>query len=148
MEYLSDRLIEPDDYYEIFAWDKLTTKSQNTLQRAIQRSNVARSSELNGFSFDLLSKISIEDLNDARFVGPARAEELIYELKTLFEQLNSKKDIDAAASSTSQIISVSSLHILAKLTVDEDLEKYLESCLLYTSPSPRDRQKSRMPSSA
>ena len=25
---------------------------------------------------------------------------------------------------------------------------YLESCLLYTSPSPRDRQKSRMPSSA
>ena len=24
----------------------------------------------------------------------------------------------------------------------------LESCLLYTSPSPRDRQKSRMPSSA
>jgi RNA polymerase sigma factor (sigma-70 family) len=126
MEYLSDRLIEPDDYYEIFAWDKLTTKSQNTLQRAIQRSNVTRSSELNGFSFDLLSKISIEDLNDARFVGPARAEELIYELKTLFEQLSSKKDLDAAASSTSQIISVSSLQILAKLTVDDDLEKYLE----------------------
>ena len=30
---------------------------------------------------------------------------------------------------------------------NEDLEK-LYSCLLYTSPSPRDRQKSRMPSSA
>ena len=27
-------------------------------------------------------------------------------------------------------------------------EKYLNDCLLYTSPSPRDRQKSRMPSSA
>ena len=26
--------------------------------------------------------------------------------------------------------------------------KILQSCLLYTSPSPRDRQKSRMPSSA
>ena len=26
--------------------------------------------------------------------------------------------------------------------------KHPESCLLYTSPSPRDRQKSRMPSSA
>ena len=25
---------------------------------------------------------------------------------------------------------------------------YIHSCLLYTSPSPRDRQKSRMPSSA
>ena len=29
----------------------------------------------------------------------------------------------------------------------EDLEKALD-CLLYTSPSPRDRQRSRMPSSA
>ena len=32
----------------------------------------------------------------------------------------------------------------------EDVHKMAESnnCLLYTSPSPRDRQKSRMPSSA
>ena len=30
-----------------------------------------------------------------------------------------------------------------------DIQKaILEGCLLYTSPSPRDRQKSRMPSSA
>ena len=28
------------------------------------------------------------------------------------------------------------------------LEDWSEGCLLYTSPSPRDRQKSRMPSSA
>jgi len=28
------------------------------------------------------------------------------------------------------------------------LLEQLKSCLLYTSPSPRDRQKSRMPSSA
>ena len=31
---------------------------------------------------------------------------------------------------------------------DPSAPKYLETCLLYTSPSPRDRQKSRMPSSA
>ena len=31
---------------------------------------------------------------------------------------------------------------------DERLKENLEPCLLYTSPSPRDRQKSRMPSSA
>ena len=29
-----------------------------------------------------------------------------------------------------------------------DLDKLYNVCLLYTSPSPRDRQKSRMPSSA
>ena len=28
------------------------------------------------------------------------------------------------------------------------MQEELKSCLLYTSPSPRDRQKSRMPSSA
>ena len=126
MDNLSDRLTEPDDLYEVLAWDQLTTKSQNTLQRAIQRTGVSRISELSGFSFDLLSKISVEDLNDARFVGPARAEELMQELIILFENLNSSKDLKSAASSTSQIISVSSLQILAKLTVEEDLDKYLQ----------------------
>ena len=29
-----------------------------------------------------------------------------------------------------------------------ELKTYIYTCLLYTSPSPRDRQKSRMPSSA
>ena len=30
----------------------------------------------------------------------------------------------------------------------DNAEAYANGCLLYTSPSPRDRQKSRMPSSA
>ena len=34
------------------------------------------------------------------------------------------------------------------LFVEEDVELQINPCLLYTSPSPRDRQKSRMPSSA
>ena len=33
-------------------------------------------------------------------------------------------------------------------TVATPLEQEINGCLLYTSPSPRDRQKSRMPSSA
>ena len=32
--------------------------------------------------------------------------------------------------------------------IEESGKNLLEGCLLYTSPSPRDRQKSRMPSSA
>ena len=31
---------------------------------------------------------------------------------------------------------------------DEEVEEQPEDCLLYTSPSPRDRTRSRMPSSA
>ena len=35
-----------------------------------------------------------------------------------------------------------------KILVDCDADAIIYFCLLYTSPSPRDRQKSRMPSSA
>ena len=34
------------------------------------------------------------------------------------------------------------------LDADDQIKELYKSCLLYTSPSPRDRQKSRMPSSA
>ena len=36
----------------------------------------------------------------------------------------------------------------AKLLLEQMAVNGLESCLLYTSPSPRDRTRSRMPSSA
>ena len=38
--------------------------------------------------------------------------------------------------------------VLAALQTDLVKYRQTKSCLLYTSPSPRDRQKSRMPSSA
>ena len=37
---------------------------------------------------------------------------------------------------------------LAVVIVGDDPASHVYVCLLYTSPSPRDRQKSRMPSSA
>ena len=40
------------------------------------------------------------------------------------------------------------LEDLAQLKTQNTFETHLDICLLYTSPSPRDRQKSRMPSSA
>jgi hypothetical protein len=88
IEYLSDHLKEPDDFFEVLPWDKLTTKSQFALQRAIERSDILRTTDLDGFNFDLLSRISIEDLNDARFIGPARAKLLIQELVSVFEGFN------------------------------------------------------------
>ena len=35
-----------------------------------------------------------------------------------------------------------------KPTISEILDQQVKACLLYTSPSPRDRTRSRMPSSA
>ena len=39
-------------------------------------------------------------------------------------------------------------HLLLALLDNSDAQDLLSSCLLYTSPSPRDRTRSRMPSSA
>lgn len=125
MEYISDRVLEPDDFYEVYAWNELSTKSQNTLHRAIERSDVWRTSDLAGFSFDLLSKISIEDLHDARFIGPARAEELIQELADFFLSLRTRKDLDPRVNISSKIINSSSRNVLEKLTVEPDLNIYL-----------------------
>ena len=38
--------------------------------------------------------------------------------------------------------------VKAKIEAIKELHSKFKDCLLYTSPSPRDRQKSRMPSSA
>ena len=51
-----------------------------------------------------------------------------------------------------QLITANTRQVLSS-EIAEDMKKFLseiadETCLLYTSPSPRDRQKSRMPSSA
>ena len=38
--------------------------------------------------------------------------------------------------------------VRADVTVQDDVDRLFQDCLLYTSPSPRDRTRSRMPSSA
>ena len=38
--------------------------------------------------------------------------------------------------------------LIGAMIISRAIQAPLKSCLLYTSPSPRDRQKSRMPSSA
>ena len=40
------------------------------------------------------------------------------------------------------------LVVLARTTAPERTQRHAEACLLYTSPSPRDMRRSRMPSSA
>ena len=40
------------------------------------------------------------------------------------------------------------LQHLTKTALEEDRDMYFKGCLLYTSPSPRDVEESRMPSSA
>jgi len=126
MEYLSDCLIEPEDSKKIFHWDTLSIKSQRTLKRAIEKSDARNTSQLAGFSFNLLRGISLEDLNNARYVGSVRTEELLQELKFLFDNPRLNNNLDPENSTLTQTISVSSSQTLLKLIVEEDLDKYVK----------------------
>ena len=72
---------------------------------------------------------------------------------SLFYVWSTDKDI-RFQSSTGGLLNGLSLYLLETKKVDfilhtaGDPDHPMRSCLLYTSPSPRDRQKSRMPSSA
>ena len=68
------------------------------------------------------------------FIGGVTYDNYVHDLNTLLQQLRL---------STHARVVMANLPDLTRLPAFEN-----ESCLLYTSPSPRDRQKSRMPSSA
>ena len=53
-----------------------------------------------------------------------------------------------SAGAQSQIEMQDALDQIENLTISTNLSMYYTNCLLYTSPSPRDRTRSRMPSSA
>ena len=61
--------------------------------------------------------------------------------------MTTQKEIDQAANNYNKTKDVKYKDLWYKL-VKEFANDGLNTCLLYTSPSPRDRQKSRMPSSA
>ena len=83
-------------------------------------------------------------------------ERTIYSVKRLMGK--SYNDLSQMKSSTGYKILETDQDELVKIKIDErfftpielssSILKELKTCLLYTSPSPRDRQKSRMPSSA
>ena len=54
----------------------------------------------------------------------------------------------AASDDLSQTVDYGSLAVSVKAAVENDPVDLIETCLLYTSPSPRDGLLSRMPSSA
>ena len=71
---------------------------------------------------------------------------------TVVEFKNRATDCSFLARITTRRVHRDFVTMLRKETIQaclpEDLQRAVNTCLLYTSPSPRDRQKSRMPSSA
>ena len=76
---------------------------------------------------------------------------LVFQRQNLFPHLSSRQNIEFAekrVNPTLDNLNVDS--VIDNLEIEHLLNKYPAqmSCLLYTSPSPRDRTRSRMPSSA
>ena len=100
----------------------------------------------------------------AEWCGPCRAvgpilEEISNEYGTKLKIVKLNTDEEASIAMKYGISSIPTMNVFVngevvktivgakpKPALLKDLESYI--CLLYTSPSPRDRQKSRMPSSA
>ena len=105
----------------------------------------AKNIDLSGFLNDLLKKDAILVINKSDLLKEKLDSEISkfnYVLISLKENLNIDK-----------LISKIKNHLENKFISEEDIlitrERHRQHllCLLYTSPSPRDRQKSRMPSS-
>ena len=86
------------------------------------------------------------------YVLDVRIEKLQTEIETL-ERINNNIDeqmhakIDETIAAMRMVIDEQLEMLMEEVMMEVDLSQ-LDSCLLYTSPSPRDRTRSRMPSSA
>ena len=77
--------------------------------------------------------------HDNDFIG------MIAQMDEFNETVNAA--IDFAESRDDTLVLVTSDHETGGLLIEQDNKRY-QACLLYTSPSPRDVEESRMPSSA
>ena len=97
---------------------------------------------------------------DAPFAAAALASKVTYrdwQTQPTIQPIETNKGISVARSRLGGLLNrplydLDRLDLSATSTLQGELQtqvtEYLKHCLLYTSPSPRDRQKSRMPSSA
>ena len=89
-------------------------------------------------SFDIVSKIDNTAVENA-LAGVTREMQVRYDFK----------GSSCEVSRTDEAILIKADDELKRRQVEELIVTHLtRNCLLYTSPSPRDRQKTRMPSSA
>ena len=68
-------------------------------------------------------------------------------MENIKSETTGQKRIDTIATDIKKLVSGISNGKPAKVT-EENMDRFLKNCLLYTSPSPRDLSTSRMPSSA
>jgi DNA-directed RNA polymerase specialized sigma subunit len=127
---ISDLLPEPSNKSKVYGWNNLSTRNSNTLKRAIERSDSNQGRFLFGFSFELLSLITIDNLLDARNTGSVKAQDLIDELVEIFENIIDEEknieDEDIAPESTEDQSSVIEIlrNFISKMGNSDDKDNH------------------------
>ena len=88
-----------------------------------------------------------DDSETLKWIFPGQDQELV-SVHPLKNNTGEIKGIYVEAVAKSSEVKASGYHLSSIYLVSADGSVLKKVCLLYTSPSPRDRQKSRMPSSA
>jgi DNA-directed RNA polymerase sigma subunit (sigma70/sigma32) len=132
----------PEDIYRIFPWNRLSYKSQTTLRWSMSRAGIDFEPYKHGFNFDLLMKLTLDDLKDTKHVGKKRAQELIDELSDFFTESMHHQDETAQTflehSPILQNCLETSLKVLAFITVEEKLNEYLARISKFKNTSELD----------
>ena len=125
---LAGQVIQPEDIYYLVPWSSLSNKSLSVLRRTMVSAMIEIDPYINGFNFDLLSRITMDNLRDTRTVGEKRAQELIDELNKIFSMPlvipNSTIETFLDESSILDYALNTSLNILAYISVEESLNAY------------------------
>ena len=138
---------ERDEENDPIVWNRSTSEVRCSIKRGKLKRRVKKYSlfldEINRFSDGVLdSLLSVLEEKVAFLRGKA------YRLPVVVLMTMNPPGYDATARNLSPPLAARISRSYQLYTPDIDTLTYLIICLLYTSPSPRDRQKSRMPSSA
>ena len=125
---LAEHLAQPVDIHILVRWNNLSQKSQTTLRWAIARAGINFQNYISGFNFELLTRLTLQDLRDTKNVGEKRAKELIDELRDFYS--NSLTNQNFSVSTSIDEITVlenaldTSLIVLAYISVEKNLTAY------------------------
>ncbi len=125
MEYLSEKVNSPQDPTSVIPWLKFEVATSNTMHRILVRTDLDSSDFATGISYELISKIAMTDVFDARNVGPCRTQDLIDELNNLFAELDLEhEEVDDDLYGLLTILETPE-PILKALLVEDDWNLYL-----------------------
>ena len=138
----------------ISRYRKELTGSLDEVEVTAIRDRLIQLGELDKRREAILQSLAERDLLTEELKGKIDAAETMTELEDIYLPFKPKKRTRATIAKEKGLEPLA--NILFKqgaFNILEEAKKYIDAekgvnCLLYTSPSPRDRQKSRMPSSA